>query len=73
MIYFKDPRIKFHREAWGAVVRTPQGQVLLDSDQLALYDSFTELKLSTESSLPEELESLRDLGLILCVSEEDVA
>lgn len=69
MIYFKDLRIKVHEEDWGAVVRTTNGQVIINSKLLDFYKKFVEVKYQSEKDLPKELKKLVKLKIILMIDE----
>lgn len=74
MIYFKDPRVKLHREEWGAVVRTPKGEVIIEKKLLNYYENFQEFNdQKGDLSAPVELEQLTKLGLILSASEQEIS
>jgi len=72
MIYFKDPRIKLHREEWGAVARTVDGTQIVAKELLTFYDSFAELTFAKGAPLPGELQQLLELGLVIGLPDEDV-
>lgn len=72
MIYFKDPRIKVHREKWGAVVRLEDAPILLDVCQVDCLDDLTEVRVREGEVLPQVMQSLVDRGLVLSI-DEDVA
>ncbi len=74
MIYFQDPRTKVHIEAWGAVVRTPNGLVFLNVQQTSYLmglNDVKEIKFSKGEQLPKDLQYLVDKEVVLEIDDEE--
>lgn len=70
MIYFKNKTIKIHREPWGAVVRTPGGELVITKEQLKAFDGFETCILAGDEDLPTEFRALFENQCILAISED---